>query len=382
MLIIIEVFDLAHSCFGDFREVIGLPFVKYSDSDVATEIQERMEQVRTRKRTRRRSLALNASVLTRNRRGAQKQPAPAVVLINDGQVSTVIVPSNVEKPKFTGNEIIPMQFLINFERYAAHFKWNDVQKLSAVLSCLVEDAALWAQLFLGRWGTFADFTEDFKNQYWSEEIQCTIRGRIESDHWDRKIHPTMSTHFAYYAGLARALSPPMPETQLVNAIMKHFPFSVQTGWMAPGNKTIFDTMQYLTRQNEMFKRGRHGNKPREINVNVQEVRQTERKSNDNVNSQRPHHKDYRRSPLYQQPKRSRRRSRDRRRPYQDRRRSSPDRRRPYRDQRRLSRDQRRSPSEEKKEKSSKTEESSPSYNQVPPPRAGNSPGQSAKKKKR
>ena len=39
----------------------------FRDSDVVQEVHERMEEVRTRKRTRRQSLAVNASVLARKR---------------------------------------------------------------------------------------------------------------------------------------------------------------------------------------------------------------------------------------------------------------------------------------------------------------------------
>ena len=333
----------------------------FRDSDVVQEVHERMEEVRTRKRTRRQSLAVNASVLARKRKVTKQKPVSAAIQTNEGQVSTVIVPSNLEKPKFTGKEVIPMQFLTNFDTYAAHFKWDESQKLAAVKGCLVEDAAIWVRLFMGRWKKFSDFTRDFSDQYWSEETQGTIRRKIELDCWDRKVHPEMSTHFAYYAGLAQALDPPIPEHLAVSSIMKHFPFSIQTGWMISDKRTIVDTMQYLIRQNEMFKQRRNGDKPREVRVNAQEVHQRENRKSNQRNHKRSYRDGRRRTPDFKLQKRDYRQSRN---------------------QRQHSRDRHRSSSREKSEKSRRSDKPSTTYNRVPPPSAGNSPGPSAKKRER
>ena len=183
---------------------------------------------------------------------------------------------------------MPVQFLKKFELYAAYFNWDTSQKLSGVRNCLTEDAVMWAEVFSDSWETFEDFVEDFKAHYWSEEIQCTVRGRVESDRWDRKLHPTMATHFTYYAGLAKSLFPPMSETQMVNSIMKHFPFAVQTGWMSPGGKTVQETLQYLMRQDQMFKRGRNERQSQgEMRMNTQEIRQGESRRTDSDNKRYP-----------------------------------------------------------------------------------------------
>ena len=233
------------------------------------DVSVRMEDVRLRKTQRRaattaskRKTATKRKTVTKEKPRTSKRTTPTVVIQNP-----------IEKPKFDGSGLSPMKFITRFLEYSRHYNWDDEQMLHGVKSCLTKDASLWADLFKDSWYTFEDFKISFERRFWSEEIQCTVREKIESDRWDRKKNPDMSSHFAYYIGLCKSLRPIMSESQMINVIMKHFPYSVQTGWMFPGIKTLETTIEYLLKQDQMYQRGKViGDKKRkEFEVNSQMV---------------------------------------------------------------------------------------------------------------
>ena len=264
----------------------------------------------------------------------------------------LLIQQSMDKPKFTGKELNPVQFLKKFHLYAANAQWSDAQMLIGVRGCLTDSAAAWAELMEAQWVRFEDFVMDFNARYWSDEIQCTVRGKLESDRWQRKGHPEMATHFVEYVIMAKALTPPLTESQIVSTVMKHFPFSVQTGWMSPGNKTVSETMDYLMKQDQMYKRARpDGNQRLLTSVNAQEIENTE-----GENTRREHSPDDNRQVR-------------RVKPY-------------YRNRRDFRRPQRkRSPDRERKSTTKASSESSGDYSSVPPP-SGNgskkSPGKGSK----
>ena len=241
----------------------------YSDENLDDSVRSlytsvRMEDMRGRKLRRRKAVVKKVTATKSKEKSTEK---PSIV------TPFVVLNNPIEKPKFDGNNYSPMKFLTKFDEYSKNFNWDDQQKLRGVKSCLVKEAGSWADLFTDKWLNFIDFKHDFLGRFWSLEIQSSVRQSIEGDHWDRKKNPNMTNHFVYYVGLCKSLRPPMPEDQFISTIMKHFPFSVQTGWMFPGPKTLQSTMEYLLKQDNMFSRSKPGFEKRgkEYEVNAQTV---------------------------------------------------------------------------------------------------------------
>ena len=153
----------------------------------------------------------------------------------DAQTVTIFNPV-AEKPKFDGLGFNAVKFLRTFNDFAASMNWDDGQKLRGVRGCLIKDAANWMELYIDQWSSFKEFEEFFLRRFWSDDIQDMVKRKLEGDIWEKRKGESLSNHFAYYVGLAKTLKPPIEEKKIISTIMRHFPASVQTGWMSPGDQ--------------------------------------------------------------------------------------------------------------------------------------------------
>ena len=191
----------------------------------------------------------------------------------DVQTVTIFNPV-AEKPKFDGLGFNAVKFLRTFNDFAASMNWNDGQKLRGVRGCLIKDAANWMELYIDQWSSFKEFEEFFLRRFWSDDIQDMVKRKLEGDIWEKRKGESLSNHFAYYVGLAKTLKPPIEEKKIISTIMRHFPASVQTGWMSPGDKDLTDAIEYLSKQDQLFIRNKELNEKRQrehsVNSQIQE----------------------------------------------------------------------------------------------------------------
>ena len=57
----------------------------------------------------------------------------------------------------------------------------------------------------------------------------------------------MAAHFAYFASLAGLLSKKIPEDELVEKLMVHFPANIRCLWLLSGKKSLIQTSEFLQR---------------------------------------------------------------------------------------------------------------------------------------
>lgn len=144
----------------------------------------------------------------------------------------------------------PVKFLDEIEIYMRKLETPPTKKLDVIREALTEEARDWASIFQISWETYEDFRSDFLNAYWSEQDQNKLRHIIATQRWSAAKRRTMEAHFAHYVGQARLLTPPIPESLLIEQLMKHFPVNLQSLWAlksAP-EKTITNAAEFLRSQ--------------------------------------------------------------------------------------------------------------------------------------
>lgn len=139
-------------------------------------------------------------------------------------------PIHIEKPRFPGkNQIHPVTFIEDLTSWLRKMPSRE-SEVELIMECLDGTSRDWARIYKERWGNLSDFKRDFLNTYWGEAEQSDLRRRIVVSQWDRAEQPTMLGHFITLSGQAKMLNYPIPENQLINDIMSHFPKDVQYAW--------------------------------------------------------------------------------------------------------------------------------------------------------
>lgn len=167
------------------------------------------------------------------------------------------VPCNImnvatEKPKFSKDKIHPVTFLEDLASYLRKLP-NKEKELELAYECLQGEARDWVRLYKSRWQNLEDFKNDFLSTYWGETEQNKIRREIVCSTWDRTKQPTMLGHFLNLTAQVRMLSFTIPEKQLVDDMMRHYPISVQQMWAITKGETIHDATEFLRKQDDINK---------------------------------------------------------------------------------------------------------------------------------
>lgn len=164
---------------------------------------------------------------------------------------------NLEKPKF-GNKPSdqPVTFLEDLEIYLKKTS-KEGKEIDLVLECLTDDARDWARIYKKRWVTIEDFKVDFLATYWGENDQSELRRNIVQGCWDKQKNPSMLNYFLRIAGRAQMLNYKIPEKQLVEDVIRHYPKYVQQVWVIAKVDTIQGMAEFLRNMDTIGKQEAH-----------------------------------------------------------------------------------------------------------------------------
>lgn len=160
---------------------------------------------------------------------------------------------NMEKPRFPGRTgVHPVTFLEDLASWLKKTP-NVGNEIDLIIECLDGQTRNWARVYKERWKNLTDFKKDFLNTYWGEAEQSELRRRIVYSKWDSENQPTMLGHFISLSGQAKMLNYPIPENQLINDIMSHFPKDVQYAWANQANN-LLEAAEFLRKLDAINKK--------------------------------------------------------------------------------------------------------------------------------
>lgn len=159
---------------------------------------------------------------------------------------------NVEKPKFPGKNIHPVTFIEDLTSWLKKTPIKD-NEIELIIECLEGEARDWARIYTDRWSGLEDFKRDFFATYWGEAEQNELRRKIVCNTWNKEKKPTMLGHFIALTAQAKMLSYPIPEKQLIEDIMRHFPKEVQYAWANQSTTSILDASEFLRKLDNINK---------------------------------------------------------------------------------------------------------------------------------
>ena len=156
-------------------------------------------------------------------------------------------------PKFQGNKTKhAMKFLEELEIYFRKSNTPLEQRLLAIQECFEDSAGDWYTIYRISWQTYEDFKQDFIHCYWSKVEQDQLRNKLSADIWENTT--SMLDHFSKYVGLARLLTEPLSEENLVSQLIKHFPANIQSLWLLKNDRTVAGTADFLRQQESVLYR--------------------------------------------------------------------------------------------------------------------------------
>lgn len=161
------------------------------------------------------------------------------------------MPNVAERPRYPGKQgTHPVTFIEDLTAYLN--KRSAVgNNIDIIIECLEGETRDWARIYKERWTGFEDFKKDFMSTYWGEAEQNELRRKIVHNSWDKTTHPTMLGHFISLAGQAKMLSYTIPEKQLIDDIIGHFPKHIQYSWAVNSSTTILDAAEFLRKMDNI-----------------------------------------------------------------------------------------------------------------------------------
>lgn len=139
-----------------------------------------------------------------------------------GNTSSIALdPSRI--PQYDGmlTPIHPADFLEKVDQYFSIIQVPDQRKIHLVSDNFVHKARLWYDTLLPPPSNYKDFVCLFRNYFWSNSLQRSIRNELYRPHFHRD-YSTMTDHAMDWINRARHLQPPIDQTEMVNQITSHF----------------------------------------------------------------------------------------------------------------------------------------------------------------
>lgn len=141
-----------------------------------------------------------------------------------------VIDVRTDRPRYPGKYgIHPVSFIEDLSSYLRRLP-NKELTIDNIIGCLEGDIRKWARIYKDRWANEDDFKHDFLDAYWGEAEQNELRRAIVNGTWDREENKTMVGHFVSLVGQAKMMTRPLPEWQIVDDLLRHFPRKVQYTW--------------------------------------------------------------------------------------------------------------------------------------------------------
>jgi hypothetical protein len=94
---------------------------------------------------------------------------------------------------------------------------------------------------------YGQFKVAFVNAFWSPSKQSKVRKSIYQDKYDRQSGLSLSAHFLKYAVQASYLQPKLEDSELISALMSHYPVFVQRNFCTMQIRTTQEAIEFLQR---------------------------------------------------------------------------------------------------------------------------------------
>lgn len=157
-----------------------------------------------------------------------------------------------DRPRYPSKIKHPVNFIEDLTAYLKKIPHAGENTIELIIECLDGEIRDWARIYRDRWSKLEDFKRDFFDTYWGEAEQNQLRRIIVHNTWD-SAKTTMLQHFISLCGQAKMLTYRIPDNQLVNDIMRHFPKDVQYAWSCNKNTTILDATEFLRKLDDINK---------------------------------------------------------------------------------------------------------------------------------
>lgn len=130
-------------------------------------------------------------------------------------------------PKFNGqlSPIHPADFLDKVDQYFLMHNASDQVKINFISDNFTGKALLWYNTLLPPPINYNDFVDLFRDYFWSQSLQRSIRNELYRPHFHRD-DATMSEHAMDWISRARHLQPPIDQMEMVDQITSHFSYNV------------------------------------------------------------------------------------------------------------------------------------------------------------
>lgn len=150
-------------------------------------------------------------------------------------------------PEYSGgyNGVHPEQFLTQIDGYFSNGMYCEQQKLNLISRRLTHDARIWYDAIIPSPSNYEEFKTVFRHRFWSKAIQQRIHMEIMQP-YQYYGNQGWSNHAMQWIAKAKYLSPPIEQSQLVTAIIQHFPSNICTAILGRGPKTTSELLDILS----------------------------------------------------------------------------------------------------------------------------------------
>ncbi|KAF0749310.1 homeobox protein 2-like [Aphis craccivora] len=150
-------------------------------------------------------------------------------------------------PQYDGmlTPIHPADFLEKVDQYFSIIQVLDQRKINFVSDNFIHKARLWYDTLLPPPSNFKDFVCLFRNYFWSNSLQRSIRNELYRPHFHRD-YSTMTEHAMNWINQARHLQPPIDQTEMMDQITSHFSYNIALALRGLRITTTNDLIQQLT----------------------------------------------------------------------------------------------------------------------------------------
>lgn len=156
-------------------------------------------------------------------------------------------------PKYNGqlSPTHPADFLDKVDQYFLMHNASDQVKINFISDNFTGKALLWYNTLLPPPINYNDFVELFRDYFWSQSLQRSVRNELYRPHYHRD-EATMSEHAMDWISRARHLQPPIDQMEMVDQITSHFSYNVSLalrGLRILTTNELIKQLTYLQRSN-------------------------------------------------------------------------------------------------------------------------------------
>lgn len=141
--------------------------------------------------------------------------------------------------------IHPEEFLVQLIQYFQSQLLTETQKITIATSRLTQGAKSWYNVVYPIPITFSEFIDQFRNYFWSLDIQENIRNKLNRPVFVEDIYK-LKQHSIEWIGKTKYLNPPMSQAEMVTKLMHHYPTNIGISLKGLKIQSSYELIQHLT----------------------------------------------------------------------------------------------------------------------------------------